>query len=79
MWEDKWVGNTNLNTKFSRLFSICLDKESFLWQGGELNENLEWLWKIDWRRNLFEWEKNQEQELMYLLGEKSVNVDKEDT
>ena len=69
----------NLKTKFLRLFSIFLDKESFLWQGGELNENLEWVWKIDWRRNMFEWEKNQEQDLLQLLGEKSVNMDNEDT
>lgn len=40
LWENKWVGNTNLKTKFPRLFSICLDKDFLLWQGGMLNENL---------------------------------------
>ena len=30
LWEDKWMGNTNLKVKFPRLFSIYVDMESFL-------------------------------------------------
>lgn len=59
LWEDKSVENANLKEKFSRLFSICSEKETLLWQGGEMKENLEWAWKIDWRRNLFDWERTQ--------------------
>lgn len=33
LWKDKWVGNMTLKEKFPRLFSICSDKESLLWQG----------------------------------------------
>jgi len=58
LWKDKWVGNTSLKVKFPRLFTICSLKESYLWQGGVRKENLKWAWKIDWRKNLFEWEKN---------------------
>ena len=41
--------------------------------------NLEWVWKIDWRRNLFDCEMTQEQELMSLLEGKRVNAEKKDT
>jgi len=40
LWEDKWMGNTNLKVKFPRLFSICVDMESFLWQAGEMKEHM---------------------------------------
>jgi len=45
-WEDKWVGNVILKDKFLRLFSICTNKDSRLWQGRERDYNLEWFWKI---------------------------------
>ena len=77
-WEDKWMENVKLKEKFPRLFSICSDKESLLWQVGEMQENLGCGWKIDWRRRLFEWERGQEQELLRQLEEKGVNTEKED-
>jgi len=47
-------------------------------QGREWNNNLEWTWKIGWRKSLFDWEKHQEQELDTLLGRKTFNEEKED-
>ena len=35
-------------------------------------------WKIGWRRSLFEWERNQKQQLVRLLEEKSLKVDRVD-
>jgi len=72
------VGDVSLKDNFSRLFSIYSDKEVKLWQGGKWNNNQEWSWKIGWRRSLFEWERNQEQQLVRLLEEYSLKVDKVD-
>jgi len=72
------VGGMCLKDSFSRPFFICSSKEVKLWQGGVWNNNLEWLGKIGWRRNLFERERNQEQQLVHLMDEKSLKVDKAD-
>jgi len=56
LWEDKWLGGEALKDKFLRLFSIFFGKGDKLWQGGELNNNLQCVWKIGWRRSLFDWE-----------------------
>ena len=41
LWEDRWVGNTNLKDAFPRLFTICFTKESSIWHTGERSENSE--------------------------------------
>jgi len=46
---------------------------------GERSQNLEWTFKIKWRRNLFEWEQEQEQQLMQVMGEQKCVMDKEDS
>jgi len=43
LWEDKWLGDEELKDKFLRLFSICSGKSDKLWQGGEWNDNLQWV------------------------------------
>jgi len=59
-WEDKWVGNLNLKDTFPRLFTISSNKDLSVWQAGQMSQKLEWKWKIEWRRNMFEWERTQE-------------------
>ena len=73
------MGNTTLKNLFPRLFTICSIKDSSIWHAGERSKILGRTWKIEWRRNFFEWERNQEQQLMQLLGEQRVRVDKEDS
>jgi len=67
-----------LKINFQGFFSICSSREAKLRQGGEWNNNLEWTWKIGWRRSLFDWEKHQEQELVMLMGRKTINEENED-
>jgi len=40
LWKDKWAGNTTIKDNFPRLFSICSNKESSLWQAWERTKNL---------------------------------------
>jgi len=42
LWEDRWVGNTNLKEAFLRLVSICSTKDLSIWHIGERSENPEW-------------------------------------
>jgi len=58
LWKDKWWGGEALKDKFSRLFSICNGKGDKLQQGGEWDNNSQWVRKIGWRRSLFDWEKH---------------------
>ena len=51
------MGNLVLKNKFSRLFSLCGDKDLLLEHYGTWEEGV-WSWKLGWRRNLFEWEKS---------------------
>jgi len=78
LWEDRWVDNMTLKESFPRLYTICSIKDSSIWQAGERSENSGWTWKIEWRRNLFECERNLEHQLMQIIGEHRVRVDKDD-
>jgi len=50
-WKDVWVGNEDLKSKFSRLYSSCGNKEGNLESCGEwVNDS--WEWKLVWRRGL---------------------------
>ena len=77
-WEDSWAGNVALKELFPRLHSTCTNKDSLLWQVREWSESLGWVWKIEWRRNLFEWELSLEYQLMHILGDQMGRADKED-
>ena len=77
-WEDSWAGSVALKELFPRLHSTCTNKDSLLWQVREWSESLGWVWKIEWRRNLFEWELSLERQLMHILGEQMGRANKED-
>ena len=78
LWDDSWAGNVAIKELFPRLHSICTTKESLLWQVREWSESLGWVWKIEWRRTLFEWELSLESQLMHILGDQTGRADKED-
>jgi len=74
LWENRWLGDGSLKRKFSRLFSISYCREAKLRQAEGWNNNVEWFW----RRSLFDSEKQMEQELVRMLGTKSITEGKED-
>ena len=53
--EDVWVGNSSLETSFQRLFSLSANQEQKVEEVG-VWEGPEWQWRLQWRRNKFEWE-----------------------
>ncbi|XP_038685806.1 uncharacterized protein LOC119985586 [Tripterygium wilfordii] len=66
-WEDLWLGGFTLKDKFPRLYSISSltsqPIESFgFWDG------IKWSWLIPWRRDLFQWEEDLENELLDVIG-----------
>ena len=75
--EDKWADNEELKNKFPRLFSLSTNRDFKLYQVKEWNNN-NWLQKLEWRRNLFVWEKNQAHQLAQVLEDTSLNMEKDD-
>jgi hypothetical protein len=77
-WSDVWVGGVSLRSRFSRLYDLSQFK------GGTVSEmcQLGWGYEGDawrWRRRLFAWEEEQLGELILLLHNVTLQVDKEDT
>ena len=55
-----------LKRAFPRLYSLSSAKEAKVDQFGDwINEV--WIWKVDWRRSLFEWEKSLESRFLQEL------------
>ncbi|KAK2401932.1 hypothetical protein QL285_051491 [Trifolium repens] len=55
-WTNIWVGDQPLCVKFPRLFSISMQQDEVVGNTGSWGEN-QWRWNLQWRRNLFQWEK----------------------
>ena len=55
LWEDVWVGNSTLKSKFPRLYYVSLHKHMKIKDCGLWN-GLAWCWNLLWRRELFDWE-----------------------
>jgi len=76
-WDDVWVGNEDLKSKFLRLFSLSNNKDAKL---GSFGEWLNGYWKRDlfWRKGLFDWEKIQELQLLQVVHDSCLVFGKED-
>lgn len=66
-WDGWWSGDQALKEVFPRLYQLSLKKEGTVaemgsWEGGI------WRWKLDWRRDLREWEKEGETNLLNFLS-----------
>lgn len=72
MWEDKWIDTWTLCFKFPGLFSISSDKTACLFQTGDWDNN-KWIWKLEWRRTLFECEVGEENNLKQLIDDKTLS------
>jgi len=75
------VGDEKLKTKFLRLYSVSVYNERVvsdfgMWNGDGTLETF--IWQIPWRRELFDWEKELEKQLMDLITNTHWNRDKSD-
>jgi len=77
-WSEKWVSEVSLRDSFGRLFLISNDKNARIkdmgeWRGGR------WEWRLSWRRDLFQWERDLAQVLLQIINGQQLNNDVEDT
>ena len=75
------MGDEKLKTKFLRLYSVSVYNERVvsdfgMWNGDGTLETF--IWQIPWRRELFDWEKELEKQLMDLITNTHWNRDKSD-
>ena len=57
-WHDTWCEAGPLKRTFPRLFSISMQKNSFVSQMGVWQEEI-WSWQLNWRRALYVWENDE--------------------
>ncbi|GKV25986.1 hypothetical protein SLEP1_g35354 [Rubroshorea leprosula] len=65
-WKDMWTGNQPFADQFPALFQVSSGKEDRICNMGKWRDG-KWEWSVQWRRSLFEWEKNKWSELQALL------------
>ncbi|XP_068475067.1 uncharacterized protein [Phaseolus vulgaris] len=70
-WEDVWVGNTSLKTCFQRLYTLTANQEQKVEEAGGW-ECSEWQWRLQWRRERFEWESEMERSLLERVSGSAV-------
>ena len=76
-WSDMWVGGVPFRDRFSRLFESSMSKWVSVFDMFQLGwEGNGEAWK--WRRRLFAWEEEQEEELCLLLQNVTLQVDTEE-
>lgn len=63
---------------FGRLFSISENKNAKVTDLRNLHGG-SWIWNLDWRRHLFQWEEIQLSDMMHLLQQTPCNPDVDDT
>ncbi|GKV26644.1 hypothetical protein SLEP1_g35909 [Rubroshorea leprosula] len=77
-WWDNWCGVGYLANKYPRLYLISTGKDNKCHQmGNEGNE--QWSWNLQWRRKLFEWEKEEAKELQQLIEDKKIKQGRPDS
>ena len=65
-WDDIWASCGNLKSVYPRLCSLSVPSEPMLVEVGNWLDGV-WEWKLVWRRNMFEWEKALESQLLQEL------------
>ncbi|XP_057793139.1 uncharacterized protein LOC131009748 [Salvia miltiorrhiza] len=66
-WEDVWAVNKPLKFSFPRLYNLCSNKKALVGESG-FWEGEEWVWSVNWRRDLRERENGQVEELLRLVA-----------
>ncbi|GKV16979.1 hypothetical protein SLEP1_g27539 [Rubroshorea leprosula] len=76
-WWDEWCGGVCLANKFPRLYLISAGKDKKISQMGKWQHDL-WKWDLEWRRNLFSWEEQQEAALKAEIQDTKIERGKSD-
>jgi len=76
-WEDVWIGDTSLKSLFQRLYSLSVYQEYKIEDVG-VWEGSEWKWRLEWRRDRFEWESELEANLFEHIVRADVKKTKND-
>jgi len=76
-WEDVWVGESTIKAKFQRLFTLSMNQGRKVEDVG-VWEGTDWRWRLEWRRDRFQWETEIEGNLMVCIARSSVKRDMED-
>jgi len=71
-WEDVWIGDSSLKSLLHRLFSLSVNQEQKVEDVGEW-EGTDWRWRLEWRRDRFEWETELEGNLLDYILRANVN------
>ncbi|GKV44012.1 hypothetical protein SLEP1_g51241 [Rubroshorea leprosula] len=77
-WWDNWCGRGSLANQFSRLYLISVRKDNKISQMGKWTNDT-WNWNLQWRRSLYNWEKQQETELHKQIQEVTIKRGKLDS
>lgn len=65
-WHDNWCNVGPLRVAFPRLYTISLQKHLFVSQMGIWRDGV-WEWLLSWRRNLYDWENDDLQDLNSII------------
>ncbi|KAE8655648.1 hypothetical protein F3Y22_tig00117021pilonHSYRG00103 [Hibiscus syriacus] len=76
-WNDAWLGEVPLKDLFPRLYTLSTNKEGKVVEFRE-SHAAGWVWDIQFRRNLVDWEVDQWLHLISLLNNTSLSHDEED-
>ena len=71
-WEDVRIGDSSLKSLFHRLFSLSVNQVQKVEDVGEW-EGTYWRWRLEWRRDRFEWETELEENLLDYILRANVN------
>ena len=77
LWEDLWVGETRLMQRFSRLYSISIQRQIAITNCGMWNRG-SWHWSLLWRREFFPWELDMFNQFQQVLEQMSLTENQED-
>jgi len=77
-WEDAWLGESPLSVKYHRLYSVSLDKGRKVSEVGVWEEDI-WIWNLRWRRTRFQWELEQEKEMITAVERVHLNMENQDS
>ncbi|KAE8709200.1 hypothetical protein F3Y22_tig00110332pilonHSYRG01083 [Hibiscus syriacus] len=76
-WHDVWLGSAPLKDRFPRLFALSNNREGKVAEF-TLHNDSGWVWDIQMRRNLVDWEVEQWRLIISLLNSSSLSLVEED-
>ncbi|GKV44307.1 hypothetical protein SLEP1_g51499 [Rubroshorea leprosula] len=77
-WRDNWGGEGDLANLYPRLYNLSTGKEKKCCQMGNEEDGI-WRWNLEWRRALFDWEREEAAELQQKIDSMRIHKDIPDT